>query len=110
LFVSVDGTRRTLSTLRVAIERAVLRRVGLKITPHQFRHLAGKLHLDAYPTAHESLRQFLGHADIKTTTRFYAGPNTRRAGRAHAELIRKLREPSLKPRNRNTDPSEWSIR
>src|SRR5215475_9974165 len=73
LFVSADGSRRTIGTLRVAIHRAVLRNVGIKITPHQFRHLAGKLHLDAYPNAHESLRQFLGHRDIKTTTRFYAG-------------------------------------
>jgi integrase len=100
LFISADGTRRSLATLRVAIERAVLRNVGIKITPHQFRHIAGKLHLDAYPNAHESVRQFLGHAELKTTTRFYAGPNTRRAGRVHAHLIRKLREPPIKPRNR----------
>ncbi|MGA9006054.1 MAG: site-specific integrase, partial [Xanthobacteraceae bacterium] len=109
LFVSADGTPRKLSTLRVAIQRAILRRVGLKITPHQFRHLAGKIHLDAYPNAHESLRQFLGHTDLKTTMRFYAGPNTRRAGRAHAELIKKLRERPLKPRNRSRDTGERSI-
>jgi integrase len=106
LFVSADGTQRAIATLRVAIQRAVLRHVGIKITPHQFRHLAGKLHLDAHPTGHESVRQLLGHADIKSTTRFYAGPNTRRAGRVHAELIRKLREPSPKPRNRNNDHPE----
>jgi len=109
LFVSADGSRRTIGTLRVAIERAVLRNVGIKITPHQFRHLAGKLHLDAYPNAHESVRQFLGHRDIKTTTRFYAGPNTRRAGRAHADLIRKLREPLPRRRKRNNDSGEGSV-
>jgi integrase len=106
LFVSADGARRAIATLRVAIQRAVLRHVGIKITPHQFRHLAGKLHLDAYPNAHESVRQFLGHRDIKTTTSFYAGPSTRRAGRAHADLIRKLREPRIEPRKRNGDPEE----
>jgi integrase len=95
--------------LRVAIQRAVLRHVGIKITPHQFRHLAGKLHLDAYPNAHESVRQFLGHRDIKTTTRFYTSPNTRRAGREHAELIRKLREPPSKPRTRPSDPDRWRL-
>ena len=109
LFVSADGAQRAIATLRVAIQRAVLRHVGIKITPHQFRHLAGKIHLDAYPNAHESLRQFLGHAELKTTMRFYAGPNTRRAGRAHAELIRKLREPPLRPRSRGKDPSERTI-
>ena len=98
LFVSAKGKPRKLSTLRVAIQRTVLRRIGLKITPHQFRHLAAQIHLDANPSAYEVVRQFLGHKEIKTTKRFYAGPNTRRAGRAHAELIRKLREPKLQPR------------
>ena len=36
LFVSADGTPRAIATLRVAIQRAVLRHVGIKITPHQF--------------------------------------------------------------------------
>jgi integrase len=101
LFVSAKGKPRQLRTLGVAIQRTILRRLGLKITPHQFRHLAAPIHLDAYPGAHESVRQHLGHKEIKTTTRFYAGPNTRRAGRAHAELIRKLREPKLQPRSRS---------
>jgi hypothetical protein len=29
---------------------------------------------------------------LKTTTRFYAGIDTRRAGRAHANLLARLRE------------------
>jgi integrase len=98
LFVSADGTPRALPTLRVAIQRAILRRVGLKITPHQFRHLAGKLHLDANPGHYETVRQFLGHKTLKTTTRLYAGPNTRRAGQAHAQLISNLRQPMLSPK------------
>ena len=109
LFVSADGARRAIATLRVAIQRAVLRHVGIKTTPHQFRHLAGKLHLDAHPSAHKILRQLLGHSEIKTTTRFYAGPNTRRAGRAHADLIRKLREPRTKPHNRNSGSDERGV-
>jgi len=109
LFVSATGTPRKLPTLRVAIQRAVLRRVGMWITPHQFRHLAAKIHLDANPGHYEVVRQFLGHKTLRTTTRFYAGPNTRRAGRAHAELIKKLREPPLKPRGRGNDFTERSI-
>jgi integrase len=92
LFVSRNGVPRALSTLRVAIQRTVLRRVGIKITPHQFRHLAAKISLDCNPGAYELVRQLLGHKTLRTTTRFYAGPDTRRAGRAHAELIRRLRE------------------
>jgi integrase len=92
LFVSQKGKPRSLSTLRLAIQRTVLRRLGVKITPHQFRHLAAKIHLDSNPGAYEVVRQFLGHKELKTTTRFYAGPDTRRAGKAHAELISRLRE------------------
>ena len=109
LFVSVKGIPRKLPTLRVAIQRAVLRRIGIKITPHQFRHLAAKIHLDANPGHYEVVRQFLGHKTLRTTTRSYAGPNTRGAGRAHAELISKLREVRLKPRVRNANTSIRSI-
>jgi hypothetical protein len=60
LFVSATGKPRTLSALRVAIQRTVLRRIGLKITPHQFRHLAAQIHLNANPSAYEVVRQFWG--------------------------------------------------
>ena len=106
LFVSHKGKRRTLSTLRVAIQRTIIRRVGVKITPHQFRHLGAKIHLDTYQGGYESVRQLLGHRSLKTTTRFYAGPDTRRAGRAHADLIRKLREPKPNRSRRNVGYQE----
>jgi integrase len=92
LFVDRTGKLRSQNAIGIAIEKAVRRYVGVRITPHQFRHLAAQLHLDAHPHAHESLRQLLGHKNLKTTVNFYAGLNTRRAGRAHAELITKLRE------------------
>jgi hypothetical protein len=37
---------------------------------------------------------------MKTTTNFYAGIDTRRAGRAHAELIMTLKEADLGRRRR----------
>jgi integrase len=67
----------------------------VKITPHQFRHLAAKIALDGNPGAYELVRQLLGHKNLSTTTNFYAGIDTRRAGRAHAELVMKLRESQL---------------
>jgi integrase len=96
LFVSQKGKPRSLGTLRVSIQRAVLKHVGVKMTPHQFRHLAAQIHLDSHQGSYEVVRQLLGHKELKTATRFYAGPDTRRAGRAHAELISKLREPTPK--------------
>src|SRR5262245_50325224 len=103
VFVTLKGTPRKIATLRVAIERTLSRRLGVKMTPHQFRHLAAKIILDANPGAFELVRQLLGHKMMRTTTHFYAGPDTRRAGRAHAELINRLREPKFKRRRRKHD-------
>ena len=92
VFVTRTGRPRAQAAIQVAIEKTVLRSLGVKITPHQFRHLAAKIVLDANPGAYELVRQLLGHTSLKTTTSFYAGNDTRRAGRAHADLIMKLRE------------------
>jgi integrase len=58
-------------------------------------HLAAKIILDANPGAYELVRQLLGHKNMKTTTNFYAGIDTRRAGRAHADLLMKLRDTKI---------------
>ena len=92
VFVSLTGTPRSQTAIKVAIQTTVLRHLGVKITPHQFRHLAAKIALDANPGAYELVRQLLGHKNLNTTTKFYAGVDTRRAGRAHAALIMRLRE------------------
>jgi integrase len=92
VFVTWAGKPKTQAALSIAIERTVLRNIGIKITPHQFRHICAKIILDANPGAHELVRQLLGHLNLKTTTNYYAGQDTRRAGRAHADLIMKLRD------------------
>ena len=95
VFVTFSGKPRTQAAIKIAIQRTVLRNLGVKLTPHQFRHLAAKFTLNANPGAFEFLRQLLAHKNLKTTTNFYAGTDTRRAGRAHADLIMQLRESNL---------------
>jgi integrase len=95
VFLTFAGKRRTQAALKVAIEKSILRHLGVKMNCHQFRHLAAKLILDENPGAFELVRQLLGHKSLRTTVNFYAGLNTRRAGRAHANLIMKLRESQL---------------
>lgn len=92
LFVSFSGTPRKPDTIKMTITKTIRSYLGVKLTPHQFRHLAAKIILDRNPGAYELVRQLLGHASVTTTTAFYAGIDTRRAGRAHADLIMKLRE------------------
>jgi integrase len=91
LFLTWRGKPRTQAAIAVAIEKTVLKYVGVRLTPHQFRHLAAKIVLDQNPGAYELVRELMGHKNMQTTTNFYAGIDTRRAGRAHVELIAKIR-------------------
>jgi integrase len=103
VFVTRTGRARRQDAIAVAIVKTILRNLGVKITPHQIRHLAAKIVLDANPGAYELVRQLLGHTNLKTTTSFYAGVDTKRAGRAHADLLMKLRESKLgRGRHRRT--------
>ncbi len=96
LFVTRRGNPKRQASIAVAIKKAILRHLGVKLTPHQFRHLCAKLILDRNPGAYELVRQMLGHGSVKTTADFYAGLNTLRAGRAHAQLVNELRESELR--------------
>jgi integrase len=100
LFVTHRGEPRSQATIAIAIYKTILRHLGVKLTPHQFRHLCAKLDLDRNPGAYELVRQMLGHGSAKTTAEFYAGLDTVRAGRAHAELVNELRESNFGRRRR----------
>ena len=67
VFVKFGGAPRTQQAISVAIEKALLRHLGLEMTCHEFRHLAAKIILDADPGAFELVRQLLGHKNLKTT-------------------------------------------
>jgi integrase len=97
VFVTWGGTPRGQHTLALAIKNTVRRRLGLQFSPHKFRHIDGKIYLDQNPGGYEVVRQLLGHKNVKTTIAFYAGINTKRAGRAHAQLLMRIREQSLAP-------------
>ena len=87
LFVNVDGTPKKQANLSVLITEYLRRRVGIVLTPHQFRHLSAKVFIDAHPGGFEILKQFLGHTSIKTTVSAYAGIDSRRAARRHQHLV-----------------------
>jgi integrase len=87
IFVNADGTPKSQSTVAWLIKTNLARRAGILLTPHQFRHLTAKIMLDAEPGCIEIVGQMLGHKNPKTTTNFYAGIDSRRAGRHHQRLI-----------------------
>jgi integrase len=87
VFVNADGTPKSQAMVALLIKSYLARRAGIVLTPHQFRHLGAKNILDAEPGGFETVRQLLGHKNLKTTATFYAGIDTRRAARHHQRLI-----------------------
>lgn len=83
-------------TLSAQISGRVWKEVGLKITPHQFRHCAGYIILKADPGNYELVRRVLAHRSITTTRNSYIGLETLEANRVFGEMITRLErgEPS----------------
>ena len=91
LFVLQGGKRRGQSGLSSEVTKAIGRHVGVHMTPHQFRHLAAALYLDARPEDFETVRQILGHSYGKTTL-IYAGLSSVRASKAYGLIVAAERE------------------
>jgi integrase len=86
LFVNADGTPKKQATVANIITSHLKKR-GIVLTSHQFRHLSAKLLLDAEPGSFETVRQLLGHRRLETTVGAYAGIDSRRAARHHQRLV-----------------------
>jgi integrase len=92
LFPSTEGGPRLYKLMARQISGIVRTHTGLIITPHQFRHLAGKMFLDGNPVGHETVRQVLGHASLDTTTQYYTGIDQVKAARIHDKAVLALRD------------------
>jgi integrase len=91
LFVTEKGGRKSQTTLAVQITNTTERHLGVRMTPHQFRHYGAKDYLEQHPEDFETVRAMLGHAWSKTT-RIYAGSSSRRASRAYSRHLFEQRE------------------
>lgn len=87
LFPGGSDGHKSSGLLGSQISKAVKRHTGMDFNPHLFRHAAGKIFLDARPGQYEVVRRVLGHRSIETTTRIYAGAETRSAGSHFAAVI-----------------------
>jgi integrase len=87
LFVKADGTAKNQWAVSWLIRTYLKKRAGLKLSPHQFRHLGAKVILDAEPGNFETARQLLGHKSVRTTVSAYLGISSRRAARHHQHLL-----------------------
>jgi integrase len=91
LFITFGGAMKSADSLRDGVTKAVKRHIGIHMTPHQFRHLAAKLVLDANPGAYLLVQHLLGHKNFKTTAAFYAESQSRNAGRVLDGVLAELR-------------------
>jgi site-specific recombinase XerC len=101
VFVTRKGSRKSQAALTQQITDALVRHVGIHMTPHQFRHFGATSYLEQHPEDFETARAMLGHAWGKTT-RIYAGSSSRRASRAYNQYLLKQREALklLRPRRK----------
>ncbi len=91
LFVLQGGKLKAQATLSQQVSETIAARVGLKMTIHQFRHVAAVSYLEDHPEDFETVRELLGHAWSKTT-RIYAGNGSKRASRAFGDFVAAQRD------------------
>src|ERR1700758_5530918 len=101
LFVAEKGLRKGQATISKQITDALMRHIGIHMTPHQFRHFGATSYLEEHPEDFETARAILNHAWSKTT-RIYAGSSSRRASRAYNRYLFQQREALklLRPRRK----------
>lgn len=88
LFPGEGGQAKNTLMFGKLITVRIQKAIGLRITPHQFRHAAAAVYLKHRPGDYETVRRLLGHRNINTTVRFYCGLQTMEATQQFGKLIR----------------------
>ncbi len=102
LFPGRNGTPKDSSALRNQIENTLWKEAGIRLTPHQFRHAAAKILLDAKPGHYEVVRKVLGHKSLSTTYSHYAGAETQAAINLYDDVIIQHRQRrAIEPKQRH---------
>jgi integrase len=93
LFPSRTGTGHcSEDALTARLRKTIATLAGIRMSPHDQRHLVAKLFAERDPTAMPVVQRMLGHADLKTTERMYGTMTTAAAQGSYAELLDDLRE------------------
>ena len=87
LFPGTAHDQKLTRGLGAQISQRLWKLLGLRITPHQFRHAAAAIILKNDPGNYELVRRVLGHKNLQTTTNFYVGLETASATRRFGELV-----------------------
>lgn len=87
----VDGHKQG-ADMSVQLANLTKEELGVRMTAHQFRHLAGFLYLRQNPGCYELVRQLLGHRSIQMTIDYYAGMERDAAIRIFDDFIEGSRQ------------------
>ncbi|QRM33575.1 site-specific integrase [Microvirga sp. VF16] len=88
LFPGANGDFKAPHLLSAQIRNMVERRIGLRITAHQFRHVAAAMLLKKHPGNYPLVAKVLGHKGTATTMNSYIGLETLEANEIFAALVR----------------------
>ena len=97
LFPGMNKGAKGKVTFSGQITDRIIKRIGLRITAHQFRHAVGALILQKYPGNYELVRLILGHRNVQTTIRCYIGLKEIQATQIVGKIIRDLLTTNLEP-------------
>ena len=86
LFPGAFDSHKTKGTLSGQIIDRITKELGIRLTPHQFRHLAAAFILEKDPANYEFVRRVLGHKNLQTTINFYVGLETIDAARKFSAM------------------------
>jgi integrase len=103
LFAGAGQEHKGTKTLSEQISERLWKELGLKITPHQFRHAAAYIMLKADPGNYELVRRVLGHRSSATTRNFYIGFESLEATRLFGEMVTELERSGSPAKPRSTD-------
>ena len=87
LFPGLRYDYKSRKSMGARISKTLNTRLGIVVTPHQFRHAAAAIILKNQPGNYELARRVLGHRNIQTTIRFYTGLGTLEANRQYGQMI-----------------------
>jgi integrase len=87
LFARSDGSHWPTTQACTDVKDIVARYLGVDLTPHLMRSLAGKIVLDAHPGAIATVQQLLGHKRLDTTLRFYARLDPQKARAEYQKIL-----------------------
>jgi integrase len=90
LFPGLCGHPLTETPFCQRVTGVILKKIGIVMNLHLFRHLGALSYLTAHPGEYETVRRFLGHKSISTTINFYVGLETVTAFRRYDEVVLRL--------------------